>query len=255
MRKLSLVVCALSLLTCLAWPGFARAFFPDPEEVRRGMDKHAVATQVHRVDQTFTGVREYLVQEQGRQAGWTRLVLHGTGTSRTVVSASLGRDTEVVAAYPGMTSSPVSLSFLWSRSLAWWEERGLDVSSMNFGFADGRGCLVLGRDGSPVQLWVSADDFVPVRLVLSGVNGIREITWGEIRRVGNLSLPHAVLVRDGFGQEVSGTIKWQQVGGNLPGGEFSLSGFQAAYQGVRSTPHSLVGRVFPDLFPGPSDLP
>ncbi|HKK34470.1 MAG TPA: hypothetical protein VJ934_13095 [Desulfomicrobiaceae bacterium] len=228
---LLLVLCTVVALVGPGRCGTARAFFPDTSEVRRAVEKHCDGVRGYRADLSFAGFPSLLVQEQGGKEAWSRLTLSGSGSSRTVVAARLGSGRTVSEAFPASLAVPLPLVHLWTRPLTWWESRGLDSDVRSYGFAGDQGCLVLGGDQDPVQLWLAAETFVPVRAVFSGRFGRWQLTWEEIRQVGNLSLPHALRIQSGSAPELRGRIAWQQTGG-----ETSLSvspvSFRSAYAGV-----------------------
>jgi hypothetical protein len=233
MRRFALLV-VLCTVVVLAGPGrsgIALGFFPDTDEVRRATEKHAAAVGGYRADLSFVDFPSLLVQEQGGDQAWSQLVLSGTGTSRTVVAAWLGRGRSVSEAFPGSLEVGLPLVHLWTRGLSWWESRGLDTAVRSYGFAGDQGCLVLGRDDDPVQIWLAAKTFVPVRAVFTGRSKRWELTWEGIRPVGNLSLPHGVRIRTGSGPELAGRIAWQRTGGEDSLLESSAS-FRTAYAGV-----------------------
>lgn len=124
-----------------------------------------------------------------------------------VISAALGRETDLMASYPSVSSFPMPVLYYWHLAplsdLA--EQLGTDTSKMRFAFFANRPCLVLG-DKNSGQIWLDNERNVPVRLVSEPQGWTLE--FSRYNLLEGIWVPRELSVHFSNGQKMSGEIKW-----------------------------------------------
>lgn len=210
------IACALLLLVSLimapAVP--AGAFFPSLSSLSAKIESQSQRLRSYQVrwhvqtDETAANATSRVSMVQSGLAWYQEWATRLNGGKGKVIAACLGRETDIMAAYPADTSSfPMPPLFYWHAPdlSVLGAELGADLTRKRYAFFRGRPCLVLGALGAG-QIWLDNERQVPVRLVSGPKSWTLE--FSRYTQLQGLWIPRALRVVFSNGTAVHGELKW-----------------------------------------------